>query len=817
VKESRKERWREAGYGLALAGLLVLFLALGARNLEGRSWHSDEGMFLMSAWLVEQGYALYREVWFDYPPLIFIALGLAFRLFGASVVVGRAVFLVFAALGLGAVSLVVRQVAGRVGALASVVLLASVPAYWQWSRAAVYGEVAAAGVATLSLWCALRYMHSHGRSRWWLALSGGLLALGLLIKPTIGFVALSVGLTVILTCGSDASPVTWAQRLLGLGLVAVSGLLVLSVVLAFFDVSAFLSETVSTFMGASEGGPNTGRSVPMLLGYFRDEHGVAHPDWLAWIVCGALSLWRRNRRVGAVLFGWLAATVGTLLFLRFVGHRHLVLLLFPLGVLGGVSVDSVVWGVTSLARERHSTRSEVRWEWVSLLLGLVAVALTLLVLPQNLQQDRRVVPKEGWNPAKAQDAVDFLQQATTPEDVLIADDDGVMIAFRAGRKVIPFLGNPTGMRVETGGLTSEMVIALAEQYRPKAVVLGPKKHLATLAFLEWLKVRYSLARAYDKDCRIYVRLDQVEPLSLERGPAPSQRCLGVPVDQAFTPFHSTEARLGKYFSLAGWDMDRRVVAPGEEVLLRLYWRMLEPTPSDYHVFVHVRGEELIAQRDGVPRCGQYPTYRWRQGEEVVDPYLVDIADDVPPGSYPVWVGMYDMDSEEQLPIADARSQPLGTRLLLTRLRVGDPQFGVPPIPHPQEATLGGKVRFLGYDLSSEEAHPGEPIRLTLYWQCLEEMEASYTVFVHLLDGEGQIRGQRDALPHDGQLPTDLWVPGEVVVDSYEVPVASDAGPGEYTFAIGMYDVGTGARLSVFDEKGSRLPDDRVLLGRVWGR
>ena len=815
MKGSRKERWREVGYGLTLVSLLALFLALGVRNLEGRSWHSDEGMFLMSAWLVEQGYTLYRQVWFDYPPLIFVSLAFAFRLFGASVVMGRAVFLVFATLGLGAISLVVRQVAGRVGALASVVLLASIPAYWQWSRAAVYGEVAAAGVATLALWCALRYLNSHGRTRWWLALSGGLFALGLLIKPTIGFAALPVGLAVILTRGPDTSPEGWAQRLLGLGLVAVSGLVVLGTVLAFFDVSAFLSQMVSTFVGASEGGPDTGRSVPMLLGYFLKEHGVAHPDWLAWILCGGLSLWRRNRRVGAVLLSWLVATVGTLLSLTFVGERHLVLLLFPLGVLAGVTVDSVVREVTSLVRERCLIRDEAWWGRADLLLGMVAVASTLVVLPQNLQQDRRVVPREGWNPTKAQDAVDFLRQTTTPEDVLIADDDGVMIAFRAGRKVIPSLSNPTGMRVETGNLTSEMVIALAEQVRPKAIVLGPKKHLATLAFLEWLKVRYSLARAYDENCRIYVRWDgQAEPPGFRKEPPPPELCLGVPPDQPFTPPHSTKARLGDHFLLEGWDMDRKVVRPGGQVLLTLYWRLLDPTPSDYHVFVHVRGEELIAQRDGVPRCGQYPTYRWRPGEEVVDPYVVDIADGVSEGSYPVWVGMYDMDSGERLPIADAQGQPLGTSLLLTRLRVGKPRVEVPPIPYPQDATLGGKIRFLGYSPPSTEAHPGEPVRLTLYWQCLEEMEASYTVFVHLLDEEGQIRGQGDALPQDGQLPTDLWVAGEVVVDSYEVPVAPEAEPGQYTLAMGMYDGVTGIRLPARDEQGASLPDDRVLLRGV---
>jgi len=814
MQSGRKERWREVGYGLALAVLLGLFLAIGARNLEGFSWGSDEGIFLMAGWLVEQGHALYREVWFDYPPLIFVALALAFRLFGASVTVGRMVFLLFATLGLGAVSLVVRQVSGRVGALAAVALLASVPAYWECSRSVVFAEVPAASFATLALWCAVHYMAGDGRSRWWLVASGVLFASGLLIKPTIGFVAFPLGMAVFLRRVPNVLPQRWYWGLLDLSLLAASGLVVLGIVLACFDVSAFVSQMMSFFVAANQGGPDIRRNGQVLLAYVLNEHHVAHPDWVAWILCGLLSLNRQNWRGRAVVFSWLLATVGGLLSLTFVGERHLVLLLFPLAVLGGTTVDHVVRELASLAFGEHPRRGDMWCKRPGLLVGIGALGLTLIVLPQNLLQTWRVAPKEGWKMEYVQDAVDFLQRATTPEDYLIASGDGVMIAFRAGRKLIPFLSNPTGGRLGKGLLPPETVISLAAQYRPRAIVLWHEKRFVTTTLLEWLKVRYSLARAYDKDCRIYVRLDQVEPLSLERGPAPSQRCLGVPVDQAFTPSHSTEARLGKYFSLAGWDMDRRVVAPGEEVLLRLYWRMLEPTPSDYHVFVHVGGEQLVAQRDGVPRCGQYPTYRWRPGEEVVDPYVVNIADDVPHGSYPVWVGMYDMDSEERLPITDPQGQPLGTSLLLTHLRVGEPQFEMPAISHPQDATLGGKIRFLGYSPPSTEAHPGEPIRLTLYWQCLEEMEASYTVFVHLLDEEGRIHGQGDALPQGGRLPTDLWVPGEVVVDSYEVPVAPEAEPGQYILAMGMYDGVTGIRLPARDMRGMSLPEDRVLSGQV---
>jgi len=804
------------GYGLALASLLALFFAVGARNLEGFSWASDEGIFLMSAKLVEQGHALYREVWFDYPPLIFVALALAFRLFGASVIVGRMVFLLFATLGLGAVSLVVRQVSGRVGALAAVALLASIPAYWQWSRVAAYGEVGAAGLAALALGCVLRYMDTPGQASRWLALSGGVFALGLLVKPTIGFVALPLNMAVILAPGSHAWPREWRRKLLDLSLLAASCLLTLGVVLAFFDVLTFLSQMVSTFVGASEGGPDLRRNAQVLLCYLLDEHDVAHPDWLAWLLCGLLSLGRQHRRAAGVILSWFVATVGTLLSLTFLGQRHLVLLLFPLAVFAGVTVDSVVRELVFLARDGRPAGGNGWWKGSGLLLGIVALALTLAVLPQNLRRDRIVKPYEGWKTEKARDAIEFLQRTTTPEDVLIADGDGLMIAFRAGRKVIPLLSNTSGMRVRSGNLSPETVIALAERYQPRAIILWAEKHYNMPPFLEWVKARYSLERAYNEVCRVYLRPDSVshsykahldEQKELLRPDLP-------PLDEAFTPSHPLEARFGDHFLLAGWGLDRKAVRPGGQALLTLYWRMLNPSPADYHVFIHVGEGASVGHQDGAPRCGEHPTYRWQQDEEVVDRYLLTIAPDAPEGSHPVRVGMYDVADGKRLSITNAQGQSLGTSLLLTHLRVGEPQFEVPSISYPQEATLGGKVHFLGYELPSQEVHPGEPVRLTLYWQCLEEMEASYTVFVHLLDEEGQIRGQGDALPQDGQLPTDLWVAGEVVVDSYEVPVAPEAEPGQYTLAMGMYDGVTGIRLPARDEQGASLPDDRVLLRGV---
>ena len=93
------------------------------------------------------------------------------------------------------------------------------------------------------------------------------------------------------------------------------------------------------------------------------------------------------------------------------------------------------------------------------------------------------------------------------------------------------------------------------------------------------------------------------------------------------------------------------------------------------------------------------------------------------------------------------------------------------------------------------------------------MDTSYSVFLHLLDQDGQIVAPRDAVPRDGQLPTSLWLPGEVVADSYVLQPGQPLAPGAYRLIAGLYDPGNGQRLPVSDASGES-GGDFVSLGTV---
>jgi 4-amino-4-deoxy-L-arabinose transferase-like glycosyltransferase len=143
--------------------------------------------------------------------------------------------------------------------------------------------------------------------------------------------------------------------------------------------------------------------------------------------------------------------------------------------------------------------------------------------------------------------------------------------------------------------------------------------------------------------------------------------------------------------------------------------------------------------------------------------------------------------------------------------------GVPQIAPQQfvRAGLGDTAQLIGYDLARET----NAIALTIYWGCIADMDADYTVFVHLVGpvnpvAQSPVWTQDDAMPGHGTYPTSRWQAGEVIVDDYRLALPADMPRGEYEIEVGMYTVKTGARVRVTDENGVPMENDRVLFERI---
>lgn len=111
------------------------------------------------------------------------------------------------------------------------------------------------------------------------------------------------------------------------------------------------------------------------------------------------------------------------------------------------------------------------------------------------------------------------------------------------------------------------------------------------------------------------------------------------------------ALLGRSIGWLGASAAVTSAAGERRVEVRLRWLALAPTERDYTVFVHLLDDtgKLVAQHDGPPQAGAYPTSAWQPGEEVDDLHALPIAG-LAPGAYHLIAGMYDPATQQRLPV-----------------------------------------------------------------------------------------------------------------------------------------------------------------------
>jgi hypothetical protein len=124
-----------------------------------------------------------------------------------------------------------------------------------------------------------------------------------------------------------------------------------------------------------------------------------------------------------------------------------------------------------------------------------------------------------------------------------------------------------------------------------------------------------------------------------------------------------------------------------------------------------------------------------------------------------------------------------------------------------DANFGDQVRLSGYtfDYSTRT--------LSLAWQASPRAWADYTVFVHMVDAEGNRLAPRAGLAGaDAQppIPTTQWTRGEVVLDQRVVPLPERPAAGGYRLVVGLYRADTGERLPLVGAEGLPIGDSLAL-------
>ncbi|HEY3083086.1 MAG TPA: DUF2723 domain-containing protein [Chloroflexota bacterium] len=303
----------------------------------------------------------------------------------------------------------------------------------------------------------------------------------------------------------------------------------------------------------------------------------------------------------------------------------------------------------------------------------------------------------------------------------------------------------------------------------------------------------------------------------------------------------------------------RLEKPGDgaDVALSLYWRADRELGKEYREFVHLTDPtgRVWGQRDGVPGEGLYGTDRWRPGELVAERYALVVAPTAPAGQLTLRVGLYEtvpsppgwrrleargpdgaglgdapvlssvdvrplvvppdprgevsQGEREQSSALSSAWRSSGGRVVarLDRLLRGDgTQAGVPAWATASGRLwlpLGRRALLTGWSLERAEAAPGETVRVGLDFLPLTRIPEDGAVFVHLVDGAGNLRAQSDSVPVVGGLPTLRWAPGRAVRDTRALRLPPDLAAGDYQLQAGLYVMATGAHLPVLDDRLAR--------------
>ena len=116
---------------------------------------------------------------------------------------------------------------------------------------------------------------------------------------------------------------------------------------------------------------------------------------------------------------------------------------------------------------------------------------------------------------------------------------------------------------------------------------------------------------------------------------------------------SLSVDLAGQVQLTGYELDAGALRPGDRLTVTLTWRASQPMQEDLVVFTHLltRDGTLVAQWDGEPGGGRFPTSAWPAGSTFGHTVSMELPTELPPGDYRLLTGMYRWPSLERLPVA----------------------------------------------------------------------------------------------------------------------------------------------------------------------
>jgi hypothetical protein len=208
-----------------------------------------------------------------------------------------------------------------------------------------------------------------------------------------------------------------------------------------------------------------------------------------------------------------------------------------------------------------------------------------------------------------------------------------------------------------------------------------------------------------------------------------------------------------------------------------------------------------------PGLGNLPTDRWRLGEPFCDKILVHVSPAAPtPLGSAIEIGFIEPETDKRLQATGPEGFPANMSVLR-----GVPVLDAEDLPTSELESAYVIDQAIGLNRVIIPSSTQGDMMVTLVWQSLQPVTYDATVFVHLLETNGDLIAQVDRQPLAGQFPTSYWLPGQVITDTIRLSPLNNHYDGPMTLTVGMYTWPSLERLSVLDSPGILQQDNVIAI------
>lgn len=422
----------------------------------------------------------------------------------------------------------------------------------------------------------------------------------------------------------------------------------------------------------------------------------------------------------------------------------------------------------------------------------VVLLVTLLILFEGMSLVRSWHLRPATRPSSYRTLAAYLQEHV-PVTKMVAAQGAAMLDYYADHEVIS-LSNP----FDADSLVSELA-----SVKPAYCVGANSAIWDGVRSQTWFQEHYR---------KVYVHTnayDTAAPFELYRY-MPSSFDIGtfVNLGAQFGTDTQSEATLLRY------RLSSSRIMPEEPVFLTLEW-VKELQSRREQLSLTLR---LVDEQEGRtwfqianPEPGYLPMNLWGSGS-VRDHYRLTLPAEAPEGHYRLELILQRENGSPVPALLSAGEIPnqqdaFVLEELFYPLAVSE---DVPRPDIPLKVTFGEHISLLGYDTPTWIVQD-VPFRVAFYWHALENPQADYKIFVHLLTPDGSLVAQSDGKPVSWEYPTTEWRAGAYIRDEHTLTLASTVSAGEVFLSVGMYESETGERPPVYDVEGSELLERSVTL------